>query len=66
MFVPPALNMFFQKKSKEKAKDHALIAAELAKRTTPARNTRKRRRGGVEVEEEIQMTQEVIAVQTCL
>ena len=65
-FVPPALNKFRQKKSKEQAKARALAAAELAKRTAEARNTRKRRRGGVEVEEETQMTQEVIAVRTCL
>ena len=56
-FVPPAFNKFHQKKSKGKAKARALTAA--------ARNTRKRCRDGVEVKEETQMTQEVIAVRSC-
>ena len=47
-FVPPAFNKFRQKKSKGKAKARALTAAELAEDTAAARNTRKRRRGGVE------------------
>ena len=64
-FVPPVFNKFHQKKSKGKAKARALTATELAERTAAARNTRKCRRGGVEVEEETQMTQEVIAVQSC-
>ena len=55
----------FQKKSKGRAKARALTEAELAESTAAARNTRKRRRGGVEVEEETQMTQEVIAVRSC-
>ena len=64
-FVPPALNKFRQKNPKERLKARVLTAAELAEQTALARNTRKRRRGGVEVEEETQMTQEVIAVRSC-
>ena len=58
-FVPPAFNKFCQKRSKGKAKARALTAA------ATSRNTRKHRRGGVEVEEETQMTQEIIAVRSC-
>ena len=57
-FVPPALKKFRQKKSKG-AKARALTAAELAEQTAAARNTRKCRRAGVEVEEETQMTQDM-------
>ena len=64
--VPPALNKFRQKKPKGKAKACALTAAELAERTAAARNTRKHRRGGMGVEEETQLTQEVIAVRKIL
>ena len=64
-FVPPALNKFRQKNPKERLKAWVLNAAELAEQIALARNTRKCRRGGVEVEEETQMTQEVIAVRSC-
>ena len=46
---------FARNKSKGKAKARALTAAELALLTATARNTRKRRMGGVEVEEETQI-----------